>query len=327
MSAKQHGACRPTHLGTSRALATLPAMTASLLLLVFLLGGADRWEGPVLLSWLAAGVLTLSTPGERVAVRVLCRFRRLSAIEQTHIEPTLIAVLEACGLDDVDLYVCNGRGVNAYAAGRRSIAITRQVLDRHRDGALSDDVLAGLLSHEVGHLITRSVRWSLIIAWFAMPWRLAYRAGGRIAPLAARQPRGLLALVVLTAFIIAIDNAVRRGEWSSAAVLAALALCPVISPIADAAISRASEHQADRYAAQIGYNKALTLALRTPQVAEPSQLRHPLLRHHPGMDRRLRRLEAAFGQGAFVDDGIPARAPVEKNHPSSMRQPRRGTVI
>jgi STE24 endopeptidase len=298
MSAKQPDR-RPTHLGTWRALAALPAMIASLLLLVFLFGGAGRWEGPLLLSWLAAGVLTLGAPGERVAVRVVCRFRRLPTIDHAHIEPTLIAVLEACRLEysDVDLYVSNGRGVNAYAAGRRSIAVTRKVVNRHRDGELSDDVLAGLLSHEVGHLVTHSVRWSLITAWFATPWRLAYRVGGRIAaPLAARQPRALLAVVVLTAFIIAISQAVQHGEWSSAAVLSALALCPVISPVADAAISRASEHRADRYAAQIGYNKALTLALRTTQLAEASQPRHPLLRDHPAIDRRLRRLETASGQ-------------------------------
>jgi Zn-dependent protease with chaperone function len=297
MSAKQPGDRRRTHLGTWRALAALPEMIASLLLLVVVLGGAGRWGGPLVLSWLAAGVLTLSAPGERLAVRVACRFRRLSTVEHAHIEPTLIAVLEACRLDDVDLYVCNRRGVNAYAAGRRSIAVTRQVLDRHREGEVSDDILAGLLSHEVGHLVTNSVRWSLITAWFAMPWRLAYRVGGRIAaPLAARQPRALLAVVVLTAFIIAISQAVQHGEWSSAAVLSALALCPVISPIADAAISRASEHAADRYAAQIGYNTALALALRTTHVGEASQPRHPLLRDHPGIDRRLRRLEAASGQ-------------------------------
>jgi Zn-dependent protease with chaperone function len=199
MSAKQPGDRQPRHLGTWRALAALPAMLASLLLLVFLFGGAGCWESPLVLSWLAAGALTLSAPGERVAVRLVCRFRRLSTVEHTQIEPTLIAVLEACGLDDVDLYVCNRPGVNAYAAGRRSIAVTRQVLYLHRDGELGDDVLAGLLSHEAGHLVTHSVRWSLIIAWFSMPWRLAYRVGGRIAaPLAARQPRALLALVVLT---------------------------------------------------------------------------------------------------------------------------------
>jgi Zn-dependent protease with chaperone function len=269
-------------------------MIASLLLLAFVFGGAGRWEGPVLLSWLTAGVLTLSAPGERVAVRVGCRFRRLPTVEHAHLEPTLIAVLEACGLDNVDLYVSNRRGVNAYAAGRRSIAVTREVVDRHREGELSDDVLAGLLSHEVGHIVMHSVRWSLLIAWFAIPWRLAYRLGGRIAaPLAARQPRALLAVVVVTAFIVAIRQAVQHGEWSSAAVLSALAVCPIISPIADAAISRASEHGADRYAAQIGYNKALALALRSTHVADASQPRYPLLRDHPAIDRRLRGLEAA----------------------------------
>lgn len=298
MSAKLPGALRRAHLGTWRALATLPVMIASLLLLVFLLGGVGRWEAPILLSWLAAGVLTLSAPGERVAARVVCRFRRLSTVEHAHIDPTLIAVLKACGLarHDVDLYVWSGRGVNAYAAGRRSVAVTRQVVDRHRTGRLGDDVLAGLLSHEVGHLVTRGVRWSLIIAWFAMPWRLVYRVGGRIAaPLASRQPRTLLVVVVLAGFTIAISQAVQHGEWGSAVVLSALVLCPVISPVSDAAISRASEHAADRYAARVGYGHALTLALRA-QGSEADQTTFALLGRYPAIDRRLRRLQAATDQ-------------------------------
>jgi len=54
MSGKQPGNRRPAHLGTWRPLAAFPAIIASLLLLVFVFGGAGRWEGPVLLSWLAA---------------------------------------------------------------------------------------------------------------------------------------------------------------------------------------------------------------------------------------------------------------------------------
>jgi hypothetical protein len=56
-------------------------MIASLLLLAFVFGSAGRWEVPLLLSWLTAGVLTLSAAGERVAVRVVCRFRRLPTVE------------------------------------------------------------------------------------------------------------------------------------------------------------------------------------------------------------------------------------------------------
>jgi hypothetical protein len=110
MSAEQSGARRPRHFGKWRALAALPAMIASLLLLVFVFGDAGRWEGPVLLGWLALGVLTLSAAGERVAVQMLCRFRRLPSVEHAHIEPTLIAVRAACGLNHIDLYVSNGQG-------------------------------------------------------------------------------------------------------------------------------------------------------------------------------------------------------------------------
>lgn len=95
-----------------------------------------------------------------------------------------------------------------------------------------------------------------------------------VAPLAACQPRVLLAAVVLSA----------------------LALCPVISPTADAAVGRASEYAADRYAAQIGYEQVLALALRTTHGDRVSQPRPPVLRDHPSIDRRLRRLEAAAGR-------------------------------
>jgi Zn-dependent protease with chaperone function len=178
MSASHVGTQRRAHLGTWRAMAAAPSMIGSFLLLVVLFSAAGRWEGPVLLGWIAGGLLALSTPGERGTVRIVCRFRSLSAADRAQIAPTLSAVLDRSGLtpDEVDLYVRNGRSVNAYAAGRRSIAVTRQVVDRHRDGGLSDDVLAGLLSHEIGHIVTQSVRWSLIVAWFAMPWRLACRA-------------------------------------------------------------------------------------------------------------------------------------------------------
>lgn len=217
MRAKQPGTRRPTHLGTWRALSASPAMIGSLLLLVFVFGAAGRWEGPVLLSWLGAAVLSVSAAGERVAVRVLCRFHRLSTVERANIEPTLIVVLEACRRAEVDRYVTNGRGVNAFAAGRRSVAVTRQVVDRHRDGTLSDDVLAGLLSHEIGHIVTHGVRWSLVTAWLSMPWHTAYRVGARlVAPLAARQPRALLTAVALAAFTIAIIQAVEHREWAGA---------------------------------------------------------------------------------------------------------------
>jgi Zn-dependent protease with chaperone function len=292
---------RRAHLGTWRALPACPAMTGSLLLLVFLLGGTRRWEAPVLLVWLAVGVLTLTARGERAAVTVLCRFRRPSSAERAGVEPILIAVLGRCGLtaDDVDLYVRNTHGINAYAAGRRSIAVTGQVVTQHCDGRLSDDVLAGLLSHEIGHIVTHAVRWSLVTAWLSMPWRTLYRVGARLAaPLAARQPRVLLTAVTLAAFAIAIAQAAEQHAWASAFVLAALPVCWVISPVADAAISRAAEHEADRFAAQVGYGEALGRALRAARTSETRMSGSSLLRQHPAIDRRVRRLELAVGDPA-----------------------------
>lgn len=121
----------------------------------------------------------------------------------------------------------------------------------------------------------------------------------------ARQPRALLAVVILTAFIIAVSQAVQHGEWSSATVLSALVLCPFISPVADAAISRASEHEADRFAAQIGYGLSLSRALRS---AEASQSRCSILHDHPATDRRLRRLELLIAT-SMCNFAVPSALP------------------
>jgi transposase len=45
-----------------------------------------------------------------------------------------------------------------------------------------------------------------------------------------------------------------------------------------------------------GLYQRVKMTLRMTHVDGASQLRHPLLRDHPGIDRRLRRLEAASGQ-------------------------------
>jgi Zn-dependent protease with chaperone function len=69
----------------------------------------------------------------------------------------------------IDLHVVNDNTRNAYATGRRSIALTTRLIDDHRRGKVDDSTLAALICLEVGHLVTRGVRLSPISAWLAMP--------------------------------------------------------------------------------------------------------------------------------------------------------------
>jgi STE24 endopeptidase len=143
----------------------------------------------------------------------------------------------------------SGSDRNAYAAGKRSIALTTRLITDHGRGAISDRALGSILCHEVGHLVTRSVRMAPMTTWFAMPWRSTCRLGARIVlPIAARQPRSLLALVVIAGFTIAIGQGRHEHRWGSVAVLASIAVSVLAAPTIDAAASRAGEYEADRYA-------------------------------------------------------------------------------
>jgi STE24 endopeptidase len=101
-------------------------MVGSLLLLLVLFGPMGRWEGLVLLGWLASGAAVFTRVGERVAVRLGCGFRRPPATQAAVLAPLWSVALRSCDVapGEVDLYAQHTRDPNAYAAGGRSIAVT-----------------------------------------------------------------------------------------------------------------------------------------------------------------------------------------------------------
>jgi Zn-dependent protease with chaperone function len=277
-----------------RVLAAAPAMIGSLLMLVFLSGGLQPWGPIVVLAWMCIGLLILTRPGEAVAARLLCRFRRPAPAQAVSLSPVLRTVLDRCGLNPgaIDLYVVRGTDRNAYATGKRSIALTTRLVADHGRGAVSDRALGSMLCHEVGHLVTRSVRLALVTTWFAKPWRSTYRFGARIVlPIAARQPRSLLALVVVSVFTIAIAQGFHEHQWGSVAVLAGIVISVFVAPAIDAAASRAEEYAADQFAALAGYGDDLSRTLADIDSADGIlSPRSRVLGLHPGTARRVQRL-------------------------------------
>jgi len=74
----------------------------------------------------------------------------------------------------------------------------------------------------------------------AMPWRAASRlmVGLCYGLAGRRQPLALLCIVVVTAVVIAVDQAVQQGHWAVAAVLSGVIVCAVVCPLADASRRR-----------------------------------------------------------------------------------------
>ena len=296
-----------------RVLAAAPAMIGSLLLLVFLTGGLGRWGPLFVLAWLGIGLLILTRFGEAAAARLLCRFRRPAPAEAARVSPVLLAVLERCGLNRgaVDLYVVRGNDRNAWATGKRSIALTAGLMTDHARGTISDRTLGSIVCHEVGHLVTRSVLLAPMTTWFALPWRSTHRLVARLVlPIAARQPRLPLALVVITAFTAAIGQGFHKHQWGSVAVLVSIAISVLAAPAIDAAASRAGEYEADQFAAQAGYRDDLSRALTQIDPATGTlSLRSRALSRHPGTTRRVTRLHLDLRN----PDALRLRIPHRRN--------------
>jgi hypothetical protein len=141
------------------------------------------------------------------------------------------------------------------------------------------------------------VRFTLVTVWLAAPWRLA--AMGVLwlsAGLAGRrQPGWLIALLAAVVVTIAVVQAVGRGEWSTVVILTALVVAGVGAPLADAAVSRASERAADRYAAAVGVGFGLAYALHAVDRGRGRRagvVRRALSRHPP-VEQRVEVLLAA----------------------------------
>ena len=277
-------------------------MVSSVLLLIVLLGWLGEWEGALLLGWIGSGAAVFSRLGERVAVRVGTGFRRPTNAQLALLAPAWSSALARSGMvaSEVDLYVQRSSEPNAFAAGGRSVAVTTDVLAKFQARRLGEEYLVAILTHELGHHATRATKFTLVTMWLALPWRFASRLviGIGLATVGRRQPLRLLAVVVLAGVVVAVVQAVQQRHWAVAALLSAVAVCTVVCPLADAAVSRHSEYAADRYAADVGVAPQLAGAL---QVLAGMQRRRAglvarLVSRHPEMSRRIEALGGAPGR-------------------------------
>lgn len=293
---------RAGHFGAWRAMTAAPAILGSLLLLLVLFGWMGEWEGAVLLGWIGSGAAVFTRVGERVAVRVGAGFRRPTKAQVALVAPAWASALARAGLavGEVDLYVQRSREPNAFAAGGHSVAVTTGVLSKFQARRLGEEYLVAVLTHELGHHATRATKFALVTMWLALPWRFASRLviGIGLATVGRRQPLRLLVLVVLAGVVVAVVQAVQQRHWAVAVVLSAVAVCTVVCPLADAAVSRRSEYAADRYAADVGVGPQLAGALQVLAGRQPRRvgLVARLLSRHPQMGRRIEALGGVPGR-------------------------------
>lgn len=289
---------RRRYYGLGRAVAMSPAVLGGMLLMLVLTAGLRSWAGPALLLWLSGSALVCTRQGERLAVRLAYRFRRPTSQERQLLEPVWNAALGSCAVagDRLDWYVQPGSHLNACAAGRRSVAVTEGALRGFLAGRVSQRQMQALLAHELGHHATHASRYGLATGWLAAPGRLAFRVVLGIAETLGAGGRRLGAAVPVLFAVggtIAMVQLVQQRQWVAVAMLLGVAAALVVTPLVDGAVSRASEHAADSYAADAGLAVELASALRLLNGTAPARRSaRVLLDRHPSPDSRLRRLAA-----------------------------------
>lgn len=291
---------RPRVSGPSlwwRTACAAPAVVASVGVLVVATGWMRPWQAAlVLLAWLVIGPALGRPAAERLVVRTVLGFRTPRPAELATLQPVVRSALDRCGLhtEDIDVYVHRDETeINACAAGRRSMAVSAGTFRAVESGAMRPGEAAAMLCHEIGHLAAAGSAAALPLAWLGAPWRLIQTAGvGLLRPLIRRVPLHRVSVVLLPVIgVVAAVQLVAHRAWSPLAILVGFGLVIWIQPVAEAALRRAQEYAADRYATAAGVGPQLITTLRrlpAPQRRIGAWAR--LRAGHPTPAKRIDRL-------------------------------------
>ena len=184
--------------------------------------------------------------------------------------------------DNIQLYIMDAMYVNAFAIGRKTIALTRGAIE-----TFTAEELKGILAHELGHIIhghTKALLLSVIgnfffsvIVWF---FRAILYIVQLICSVVANS--GISIVFTVIAFIVRI------------VFEASVFVFINVSQIILALNSRANEIQADTFAYDVGYGRELTSGLYLLQkisMGTKLRLSERMKASHPHTAHRIENLE------------------------------------
>lgn len=192
--------------------------------------------------------------------------------------------------NDIELFVTDSMAVNAFAVGRKTVAVTRGAIN-----TFSPDELKGILSHELGHMAngdTKAMLITLIGNGFFSLIVFALRIFMNFIQMISNMFSGkniVIMIIAVVTFIMRIvtDISVFAFTFIGNAILALN--------------SRYSEYLADEYAYLIGYGEDLKNALyiiNQLSMTDKVSLMERLMASHPYTSARIERLENLEMQSA-----------------------------
>lgn len=193
--------------------------------------------------------------------------------------------------DRICLYINDSDDINAFALGRRTVCVTRGLLQ------LSDEQIKGVLGHEFGHLVTHDTDLTLLIT-----------VGNFLISAIVTVIRGALVVYHVIMGIMALF----MGE-EGAIVLLMRALSSLITTLCINGLmwawtklgillvmksSRDAEYEADAFSCRLGYGDGLLSFFRILDRMERKESKNTsifaaLSASHPATSKRIARLESA----------------------------------
>ena len=185
--------------------------------------------------------------------------------------------------DDVKFYMCDDDEPNAFATGRRTVCVTRGLLQ------YSDNQIRAILAHEFGHLAHKDTDAILIItvgnmvvSAFFVIYRVLCQISCAICIFIfgiCSEGVGVNLANAITKFVVDVVLVALMQLWTKLGVLICLHS------------SRKNENEADAYALQLGYGEELCGFLDGLEPSHAKGLWAALNSSHPDHDVRIAYLQ------------------------------------
>ena len=185
--------------------------------------------------------------------------------------------------NNIKLYIIDAMFVNAFAMGRKTIAVTKGAIE-----TFNQEELKGVLAHEFGHIsyghtkaLLLTVVGNFILSFFVFLFRTFIKIMGLISSIfASTSPAMLIVNIINWIFSILFEITFFLFIYLGQIILSLN--------------SRSNEYQADSFAYQIGFGEELTQSLYLLQKISMTQkmtLKEKLTSSHPHITQRIERLE------------------------------------
>ena len=259
-------------------------LNAALIVVLFAAATDNIVSLPIGIAFYAVSVLIAFSPFGDWVLSVMAGARKMTRTDmKVRMRPLLEAVYKKAmrktpGLSNkLRLKVVYAPEPNAYAIGRRTICVTEGLFN------LPDDVVKGVMAHEVAHLALKHTHIQLLIG------------GGNFV---------MTILILIMKFIymlcgvISLGTIWRNGLKGCLNALPGLLIAGVIWLWTKFCMlflmwsMRGNEYDADKYAAELGYGYELAKALDSIGTSEPQEsIFKALYSTHPNTHDRIGRLQ------------------------------------